>query len=138
MTRIVCVMSVSELDRLSAARYVALTTYRADGSAVSTPIWLAREADHLYVLTHANSGKVSRIQSCGDVELSPCDFRGKPQGTPTPSSARLVTDPRELAHAKQALKSKYRMQYPILRGLIAVQGKTTEPAVIRLSERSDS
>ena len=131
-------MSVSELDRLSAARYVALTTYRADGSPVSTPIWLAREADHLYVLTHTNSGKVTRIQSNGDVELSPCDVRGRPQGTPTPSLAKVVTDPREVSRAKQVLKAKYRAQYPVLRSLVALQGRTTEPTVIRLSERPPS
>jgi PPOX class probable F420-dependent enzyme len=136
--RIVCVMRVSELDRLSAARYVALTSYRDDGSAVNTAVWLAREADHLYVLTHANSGKVARIESNADVELSPCDVRGRPQGTPTSSSAWLVTDPREVARAKHVLKSKYRLQYPVLRSLIALQGRTTEPAVIRLAERSPS
>jgi PPOX class probable F420-dependent enzyme len=37
------------LDELGSAKYVSLTTYRKDGTAVPTPVWMVRDGDELAV-----------------------------------------------------------------------------------------
>ncbi len=65
------------LDILGSAKYISLTTYRADGTAVATPVWLARSGDALILITDPNSGKVKRLRSNPAVLVSPCDMRGR-------------------------------------------------------------
>jgi uncharacterized protein len=81
---------VSELDRLSAGKYLSLTTFRRDGTPVATPVWVAREGDHLYVITQVDSGKVKRLRHTERVLLAPCDVRGRPTGARVEGSARLL------------------------------------------------
>ncbi len=54
------------LDRLSAEKYILLTTFRKDGRAVPTPVWAVRDGEALAVWTRADSGKVKRIRHNGD------------------------------------------------------------------------
>ena len=51
----------AEIERLSAATYVALTTFRKDGTPVATPVWVSGDGDHLYVWKEAASGKAKRV-----------------------------------------------------------------------------
>ncbi len=69
--------SSSPLDTLGHAKYVSLTTFRADGTPVATPVWVVRDGDVLRVLTDPNSGKVKRLRADSKVRLSPCDMRGR-------------------------------------------------------------
>ena len=50
--------------------YVLLTTFRANGDRVGTPVWVARDSDHLVVMTAAGTGKVKRIERNALVELT--------------------------------------------------------------------
>ena len=70
-------MGHPDIDRLAAGKYLSLTTFRKDGSAVSTPVWVARDGDHLYVMTDPSSGKATRLRNSGRVRLAPCDMRGQ-------------------------------------------------------------
>jgi uncharacterized protein len=79
------------LDRLSSGKYLLVTTFRRDGRAVPTPVWVVRDADTLGVWTVAGSGKVKRIRAGGEVLVAPCDARGRPSGDPLPGRARLVS-----------------------------------------------
>ena len=65
------------LDRLGAAKFVRLTTYRRDGSAVPTPVWVVREGELLLVYTSVSTGKVKRLMHSPRVSLVPCDSRGR-------------------------------------------------------------
>lgn len=67
----------SDLDTLGRARYVSLTTFRADGTPVATPVWVVRDGERLRILTDPSSGKVTRIRANPAVRLSPCDMRGR-------------------------------------------------------------
>ncbi|HEX2774447.1 MAG TPA: pyridoxamine 5'-phosphate oxidase family protein, partial [Micromonosporaceae bacterium] len=44
-------------ERLGAERYVLLTTFRKDGRAVPTPVWVARDGAELVAWTVTTSGK---------------------------------------------------------------------------------
>jgi uncharacterized protein len=69
--------STALLDTLGAAKYVSLTTFRADGSPVATPVWVVRDGEILRILTDPASGKVRRLRSNPAVRISPCDLRGR-------------------------------------------------------------
>ena len=99
-------MTVTEVDRLSTGKYLLLTTFRKDGTAVPTPVWVARDNDQLVVWTAANAGKVKRIRRDGRVELAPCDVKGTPTGPAVPGLARLL-DESGTASAKHLIVKKF-------------------------------
>jgi PPOX class probable F420-dependent enzyme len=103
-------MSHPKLERLAESRYVRLTTYRADGTPVSTPVWVTREGDKLYVYTQDTTGKAKRLAEDQHVAIAPSDWRGKPTGADVPGLARLL-DPVESRRAKERLIAKYKGEY---------------------------
>ena len=99
-----------EVERLSRGKYLSLTTFKKDGSAVSTPVWVARDGDELVVITDATSGKAKRIRNSGRVALAPCDMRGKVTGPSVDGVARL-TDSTDTEYIAAQIKRKYGLAY---------------------------
>jgi len=91
---------------LDDAEYYALKTFRASGTPVITPIWLARDGGRWYGYTPSRSGKVSRIRRSGRVVVATSDFSGKPHSAWVEGSARILPAP-HLRTAKRALTDKY-------------------------------
>ncbi|MFD3654037.1 PPOX class F420-dependent oxidoreductase [Streptomyces sp. NPDC058620] len=81
--------SGTQLAQLAASKYLLLTTFRKDGRAVPTPVWVMRDGDSLAVWSPADSGKVKRIRNSGRVTLAPCDWRGKVSGEAVAGIAEL-------------------------------------------------
>jgi uncharacterized protein len=79
-----------EVERLSASKYLLVTTFRKDGTTVPTPVWVVRDGDQLAVWTPTTSHKVRRIRANPRVRLAPCDFRGNPIGDEVTGTARLL------------------------------------------------
>lgn len=79
----------TSLAQLAAARYLLLTTFRRDGRAVPTPVWVMRDGDSLAVWSAADAGKVKRIRNSGHVTLAPCDWRGRVGGEAVQGVAEL-------------------------------------------------
>ena len=79
-----------DLESLGDAKYVLLTTFRRDGTAVPTPVWVARDGAELVVFTAPNAGKVKRIRRDGAVRVGPCTMRGRPTGVDVPGRARVL------------------------------------------------
>ncbi len=77
------------LDLLAAGKYLSLTTFRADGTPVATPVWLVRDGDELRVITDGTSGKVRRIRANPNIRVAPCDARGRLSGPTFPAVAAL-------------------------------------------------
>ncbi|MGW3786456.1 PPOX class F420-dependent oxidoreductase [Micromonospora chokoriensis] len=96
------------LDRLSAEKYILLTTFRKDGRAVPTPVWSVRDGDALAVWTRADSGKVKRIRHNGEVTVAPCDVRGRPHGAEVPAHATIYGSG-DTGRVRDLLKHKYRL-----------------------------
>lgn len=80
---------MATLEQLGAEKYVLLTTFRRDGRAVPTPLWVVSDGAGLAFWTVADSGKVKRIRNSGRVTLAPCDVRGKVRGEAIEAQARL-------------------------------------------------
>ncbi|MET8999730.1 PPOX class F420-dependent oxidoreductase [Amycolatopsis sp. NPDC004169] len=97
----------SETDRLAAERYVVLTTFRRDGRAAPTPIWVAGRDGELVFWSVRAAGKVKRIRNDGRVEVQACDVRGrKTHGAKVSGQARLL-DAAETEQVRRAIARKY-------------------------------
>ncbi|MBI4942595.1 MAG: PPOX class F420-dependent oxidoreductase [Actinobacteria bacterium] len=103
------------LDVLGRAKYVRLTTFKKDGTAVPTPVWLVRDADHLLVITALGTGKAKRLGHTSRVLLAPCDGRGrvKPGVTDVEATAELLTDLADVERTAQLVKARYGFMYTV-------------------------
>ncbi len=101
-------------------KYLSITSYRRDGSEVSTPVWFATEGDRLLVMTAATSGKVKRIRRNPYVTIAPCSARGKTKAEPMPAHAELLP-PSEVGHVKRLIARKYRFDLLFIRPIRAIQ-----------------
>ncbi|MEU3511105.1 PPOX class F420-dependent oxidoreductase [Streptomyces longwoodensis] len=99
-------MDETLLDRLGAGKYLLLTSYRKNGTAVATPVWVVRDGDALGVWTTADSWKVKRIRARPGVLVGPCDLRGHPTGDQTPATAEIV-DAATVGRYRQLIARKY-------------------------------
>ena len=82
------------LSDLAARRYISLTTFKRDGTPVSTPVWVVSDdGERLLVWSAAATWKVRRIRRNPHVLVAASNFRGKESGQQFPASARLVSDP---------------------------------------------
>jgi hypothetical protein len=96
---------VEEIDR---SRYVSLTTYRRDGTAVPTPVWHVVDGGELFVVSEAGAWKVKRIRNNSHVVVTVCNIRGKiaPGAPSVEGTARLLDDAGTDA-ARRLLARKY-------------------------------
>jgi PPOX class probable F420-dependent enzyme len=94
------------LDRLAAGKYVLLTTFRRDGRAVGTPVWVVRDGAALGVWTARDSGKVKRIRNDGKVTVAACDARGNPRGGAVSGHASLL-DAAETERYRGLIRRKF-------------------------------
>ena len=104
-----------DLARVRAARYLLLTTFRKDGTAVPTPVWAADVGEELLVGTERRTGKVKRIRRDGRVTVAPCSFSGRPRGNPVEARARLLAD-EGIARTRSAIVRKYGWLARVLTG----------------------
>lgn len=97
-------------QRIGDCRYVSLASFRRDGRAVETPVWIAERGGRLYVFSEARAGKVKRLRRDPRVRLTPCNAWGALRGDPCPGRARIVDDAATEALAYRALGDKYGWQ----------------------------
>ena len=88
--------------------YVLFTTFRRDGRAVSTPVWLVQIPGGEFGFSTGNeSGKAKRLRHTPRVTLQGCDRSGSDTYGPVyDAQARLVTGA-ELAQIRVAITAKY-------------------------------
>ena len=89
-------------------KYVLFTTFRRNGRAVSTPVWLVQMPDGEFGFsTGSESGKAKRLRHTPRVTLQGCDRSGGDAHGPVyDAQARLVTGT-ELAQVRAAITAKY-------------------------------
>ncbi len=98
-------MSTTEL---ADEEFVSITTFKRDGTPVSTPVWVAGENGNLLVISEADTWKVKRIRRDAHVRIAPCSARGVIRGEPVDGEATIETD---TATVEQLLARKYGWQY---------------------------
>jgi uncharacterized protein len=99
---------------LGREQFIALTTFRKTGQALTTPVWFAERLGTIYVAVHADTGKLKRLRRSGRVTLAPCTYSGKVTGAVIAGKARILTEPGECTAASTALAKKYGFMLPLL------------------------
>jgi PPOX class probable F420-dependent enzyme len=79
-----------EARALAQESYLSTTTFKRDGTPVSTPVWCAGENGSLLVSSEGDPWKVKRIRRNAHVRIAPCSARGKPRGPAVDADARIV------------------------------------------------
>jgi PPOX class probable F420-dependent enzyme len=92
----------------STEKYMLFTSYRRDGTAVATPVWLVEiNANTLGFYTSSGSGKAKRLAHTPRVTVQPCNARGvpKPGTLPQAATANVVEGAEyEQIHARVVAK----------------------------------
>ena len=95
-------------------KYLSITTFRADGTGVATPVWFVEEDGRLLVETDACSGKVRRLRRTPDAEIALCSARGKLHGAPVHAHVELLPES-ENARVEALIARKYRVDLWFIR-----------------------
>ncbi|MEV6634309.1 PPOX class F420-dependent oxidoreductase [Actinoplanes sp. NPDC051470] len=82
---------MATLEQIGAAKYALLTTFRKDGSAVGTPLWVMPDGAEIAFWTPKSTHKVKRIRNNPRVTVQACDFRGNTTGDVVEGQARFGT-----------------------------------------------
>ena len=126
-------MTAPSLQELAAERYVSLVTFRRNGNAVSTPIWVAAYDGKLYAVTNGTSVKMRRLKANDRIRLAACDGRGKVRGEWAEGHGRRIDDAALIHRAQQALESKYGWQATLLKFLSTLFGRAKHRAFIEMT-----
>jgi PPOX class probable F420-dependent enzyme len=109
---------VSKLAPLAAERYVSITTFRRDGTAASTPVWVVSDdPSRLLIATGAETWKVRRIKHDPHVRVAACSARGAVHGESVEGIARLVD---EAPLVRRLQHDKYGWQMRVVEGIGAI------------------
>jgi hypothetical protein len=105
-------------------KYILLTTFRRDGTAVATPVWAVKlDEERIGFWTSSGSGKAKRLAHTVRVTVQPCDARGrvKAGSVAVEATARLVTGS-ELEEIRGRIVSKYGVMTKFTKLLATVVG----------------
>jgi PPOX class probable F420-dependent enzyme len=79
---------------LAGERYISLTTFKRDGTPVSTPVWVTSDdGRRLLVWSGTETWKVRRLRRDARVLVAPANFRGRERGPRIAGLARVISDP---------------------------------------------
>ncbi len=101
--------------------YVLFTTFKRDGTPVSTPVWWVQLGPGSFGFwTSSSSGKAQRLAHTEKVTVQPCNARGhvKPGTEPLPAVARLV-----MGEELQAIRVEVVAKYGFLTKLTKIAAK---------------
>jgi len=97
-------------DEVARSTYVSFTSYRKNGTPVSTPVWIAPDGEDLYFFSDTKAFKVARVRNNPAVTLQPCDVRGRVKdGAPVVSGLAEVLDHAETPRVRRIVNRKYRI-----------------------------
>ena len=121
---------------LAAHKFVLLTTYRRNGGAVATPMWVGRDGDHLFVWTPADSAKIKRVCNNPQVTLVPCGRFGKPNkdAEPVAGTAEVITEPASVRRLAEVIRHKYGLEYWVVTLIERLAARGEKPrAILRIA-----
>ena len=90
-------------------KYVLISTFRKNGDAVSSPVWIVALADGTAgFTTEESSGKVKRIRNNPQVTLQPCSMKGTPkEGSAVVAASADVMVGADAQPIRDAIHNKY-------------------------------
>ena len=119
---------------LAAERYISLTTFKRDGTPVSTPVWVTSDdGRRLLVWSGARTWKVRRLRRDPRVLVAAASFRGVERGARIAGQARVVDDP--------DIDGLLRRKYRVLKRLLDLVNRRAQPGgwvTVEIVDRDDS
>jgi uncharacterized protein len=119
-------------------KYLSITSYKRDGTAVATPVWFVQRDGRLLVETDASSGKVKRIKRSPVVQIAVCTASGRLRGEQVRAMAEVLPEA-EVRASERLLKRKYRADLLIITPLRLLQSALhlgrprTKPAILAIT-----
>ncbi len=100
---------------LDSARYVALTTFKKDGTPIATPVWITGSNGTYAFTTGDNAWKSRRLNNNPNVTVQVSDFRGrvKPNTRVYTGTGRVDPSAEGIAAVEQELTTKYSWQFKL-------------------------
>ena len=114
-----------DTETLAKERYVSLTTFKRDGTPVSTPVWVVGDNGSLLVHSAATTWKVKRIRHDPHVRVAACTARGAIRGEPVEAVATIEPD---TARVSALLAQKYGIMLHAAEGFTSLQRKLRRQA----------
>jgi hypothetical protein len=125
---------------LDGARYISLTTFKMDGSPVSTPVWITGVGGTYVFTTGDRAWKTRRLVRNSSVRVQVCDMRGRvaPLAARYVGTGDVVRSADAVAAAELALAAKYGWQFRAIKVVEGLRGRMgrgerQEPVAIHLS-----
>jgi PPOX class probable F420-dependent enzyme len=85
---------VNRVSALAGEKYISLTTFKKDGTAVARPVWVVSDdGRRLLVLTGPDTWKVKRLRRDPHVVVAASDYRGRVRGESFEGVGRLLDIP---------------------------------------------
>ena len=95
--------------------FLDLVSFRSDGSAAHTPVWVSGDDQQLFISTFADSYKVARIRVNPVVGLAVCDGPGNVAADePYVAGMAQVLDTSEFRPGVQAHRRKYGRHFAMM------------------------
>lgn len=125
---------MNSFDSLAPSRYALLRTYRRDGTPVDTPIWFHLDGNRLVFRTKIGH-KTARVKAHPQVELWPCDVKGRITGeAPAVTGVARVLSGVEAQRGNDGLHNRYGWQYNVV-PLVKIPGVTNVHSGLPLREK---
>ncbi len=121
------------IKKLATESYISLTTFRRNGKAIATPVWVAGIGSKLYVVTDGTSAKVKRIRATKRVRIAPCNAWGGVTGAWVDGTGRILKEETAIERAHRALEDKYGWQMWLLDTFSRAFGRIHRRAYLELS-----
>ncbi len=104
------------ISALGAEKFVSLTTFKKDGTAVATPMWVGRDGGQLFFWTPADSWKAKRARNNPRVLLVPCSRGGKVRdgAQQVEGTAEVITDQATVQRLAGEIRRKYGFEFTIV------------------------
>ncbi len=120
------------VSALGAEKFVSLTTFKKDGAAVATPMWIGRDGEHVFFWTPVDSWKAKRAKNNPRVTLVPCSRGGKvlEGATPVDGVAEVITEPATVQRLAGVIRSKYGLEFFIVTFIERILARGRKPRLI--------
>ena len=104
-------VTMEELDK---ARYILLTTFKRDGSPVSSPVWITGSGGTYEFTTGERAWKTRRLRADPRVRVQACSMRGrvKPGSVEYSGSGEILVDAADVGRTEHALVGQVRLAIP--------------------------
>ena len=113
-------------------KFVSLTTFKRNGDAIASPMWIVGDGEQLLAWTPADASKVKRVRRDPRVTLTACGRTGKVKaGRPTfDGTAEVITDPASVARTESLIKRKYGAEFRVVTLIETIAARGRKPRVV--------